>query len=184
MRRLSRNERLRKTAAVGASLALVWLAGCAGSDMTVETGYDEAYDFSSLKTFGFQTGVLSMPDGSDIDPLVAERIESAVIGTLEGKGLVYDQTGNPDFVAIVRGGRLETVVVNVGQRDNIYVPQDDWVGDPDVYDEGALLIGMMVSGSTESIWHGVGKVRLEGGPASQEQFDKWVAKILKDFPPK
>ena len=182
MRRFNMNERLRLAAAVGAAVVLVALGGCAGSDMRVETMHDETFDFSSIKTFGYQTGYFSMPDGREVDPAAVERIERAVIGALEGRGFEYVKTGDTDFVAVVRGGRLETTVEKY--KENIYAPSEVWVGDPGVYDEGALLVGMMVSGSTEAIWSGVGKVRLEDAPASQEQFDKWVAKILKGFPPK
>jgi hypothetical protein len=176
------NRGLRIVTGLVAVAALALLAGCAGSDLKIETTFDDAIDFSSLRTFGYQTGAFTTPDGVAVDPAVVDRIEDAVVGTLESKGLEFVQSGDQDFVTVVRGGRFRTIVSKY--QDNWYVPAEDWVADTKYYDEGALVIGMRVGGDPEEVWLGVGTVRLGTEPATQEFLNELAAKILEDFPPK
>ena len=77
------------------TLLSVWAAallfiGCSGGGPTVD--YDPDFDPSRLNRFG----VMKAP-GSRVDPLDAQRIESAVAGNLTAKGYRHDDP--VDFVA-------------------------------------------------------------------------------------
>jgi len=81
--------------------------GCC-STIDVQTDYDPATNFTTLKTFKWVDA-----KGSDLDknPLIKARIRDAVIATLKTKGYQQVESGEPDFFVFAHAGAKEKMNV-------------------------------------------------------------------------
>jgi Domain of unknown function (DUF4136) len=86
--------------------AVLFVAGC--STIDVQTDYDPATNFTTLKTFKWVDA-----KGSDLDkhPLIKARIRDAVIATLKTKGYQQVESGEPDFFVFAHAGAKEKMNV-------------------------------------------------------------------------
>ena len=74
-----------------AVMALVVISMTSCSSVTVNSDYDQGYDFAKLKTFGF----LKIPADAGIDQLDAKRLSNAIERVMGEKG--YTISEEPDF---------------------------------------------------------------------------------------
>lgn len=177
----------------GVSIALL-LSACATS---VNVDFDQAVDFSRLKTFS----ILGRSDVDNKDPrldssLMDKRILAAINAGLKAKAFTR-QDGNADIqvkyridvkqeiesdssgVSIGFGTFSRNVGVGVGYK----IP----TADVQSYDRGVLTIDMISGKTGQLIWRGSSGRRLYDGStpeASDKLINSIVDEILKEFPPK
>ena len=151
------------------------------SSINVSHDYDPQADFNNLKTFSW----LPFPKKADVNQLVVKRIQDAVTGELETKGLRL--SSNPDFLIAMHGATKEKLDI---QDWGYSSPRAAYWGRRDIsvqqYTEGTLILDFVDAKSKEMIWRGVATGAVDSG-ASPEQRTKRindvVAKLLAKFPP-
>jgi hypothetical protein len=168
---------------VGLCVLALLLFGCA-SAVEVNSDYDQHYDFSSLRTFGF----LPVPESAGLNQLDADRVSDAVEAELTPKG--YAASTDADFaVAMHFGKQQKTDIESWGYG---WGAGPGWrgmgVGGVDFYqyDEGTLVLDMVDMKEKKLIWRGSGMGILSDSPGMQERTDainKVVKDILAQFPP-
>ncbi|MCK6460911.1 MAG: DUF4136 domain-containing protein [Planctomycetes bacterium] len=162
-------------------LPLALLAAC--SSVSTNYDYDMSYDFSKLKTYRWA----DIPAKSDADPLVVQRVGSAVESGLKAKGYAQAE-GAPDFlVATYVGRRTRIQVTDWGYG---YGPRGHWYGGGGVdvyeYEEGSLIIDIVDAKTRQLAWRGtaIGIVDPSATPEEKtERINDAVARIFEDFPP-
>jgi hypothetical protein len=171
---------------VVAAFAL-FAAGC--STIDVQTDYDPAADFSTLKTFKWVEA-----KGSDLDknPLIKARVRDAVLNTLKAKGFQEIQSGDPDFFVFAHAGAKEKMnVTDWGYSYGAYWGPYGAYGrniDVSYYTEASLFIDVVKNNpeKDELAWRGVGTgvVSQSATPEERaENINSAVAMILEGFPP-
>ncbi len=160
--------------------ALGFLLSC--SSIQVNQDYDDAFDFSKLKTFDF----FPSNPGSKMSQLNERRVKKALDAQLTAKGYSKFST-NPDFlIALHSGAQQKTDINNYGYG----LGWHGWgMGGVDVYqyEEGTLIVDFIDSKSKNLVWRGTARSILPNNPSPEQATDlinKVVAKILEKFPPK
>lgn len=176
-------------------LLILGLAAC--SSVRVSQDYDESADFSAYRTYDWfpapreETGQLRLDN-----PLLDERVVSAIERTLASKGYSKVSGGEPDFYVYYHLSMQEKLDVRtmntyyggVGRRGRWRgwggVGFDTYV---DQYDEGMLVIDIGDARARKLVWRGSGTRRLRESPEPEEvtqQVNEAVSEILKQFPPR
>ena len=167
--------------------AVLFVAGC--STIDVQTDYDPAANFTTLKTFKWVDA-----KGSDLDknPLIKARIRDAVIATLKTKGYQQVESGEPDFFVFAHAGAKEKMnVTDWGYSYGAYWGPYGAYGrniDVSYYTEASLFIDVVKNnpGKDELAWRGVGTgvVQQTATPEERAENIKYaVETILEEFPP-
>lgn len=168
--------------------SLVFLTGC--STIQVDTDYDVKYSFDALKTF-----TISNDDTKQIDSLTADRIQSALISSLQSKGYKISTDNNDAKVSFYLTKSTFTRTdsnVQIGAGFGPYrrlgmgmsVPLDSTTR---TYDEGKLTIDIIDTKTNKLIWRGVGQDTLKSFSTPEkktEYINQVINDILKKFPPK
>lgn len=175
-------------------LSFGYLWGCSG--IRVGQDYDLLGDFSSLKTYAWQTE--RQPQTGDIrvdTTLIDARMRSAVDRSLAKKGYRKVEGKLPDFhVAYTYqiSRRIESDSVGFGfgfggggsgRYGGIGVDTGSSVRE---YDEGLWVIDLFDAASGKLIWRGTGTARVESHPKpadAEKQVNAVVEKIFSQFPP-
>ena len=166
------------------SMALVAISIMSCSSVTVNSDYDQDYNFAKLKTFGF----LKIPADAGIDQLDAKRFSDAVKKVMGDKG--YTISEEADFgVAIHFGTQTKTQIDSYGYTYAYAYGLRGPGGGVQVwqYDVGTLVIDFIDIAENELIWRGSGTKILADNPSVDEKtknINDGVAKILSQFPPK
>jgi hypothetical protein len=162
-------------------LPLALVVAC--SSVSTNYDYDTSYDFSKLRSYRWA----DIPSRSDADPLVVQRVGTAVEAQLKAKGFVPAE-GAPDFlVATYVGRRTRIQVTDWGYA---YGPHAGWYGRPvDVYEyeEGSLIVDVVDARTRRLAWRGTAIGIVDPGATPEgktERINEAVAKILEQFPPK
>ena len=172
---------------------LIYLQACSG--ITVSQDYEQAYDFSALKTYSWKAND-NNDYGLEDNDLVDNRIREAIENELSAKSFTQIDTGKPDFyvsyhvtiekkvsssnvsggVSIGRSSRGRYGSVGMGTGTSARV-----------YDQGTLLIDFTDEVNDKLIWRGISTQsvsdHLEPGE-SKVIINETVEKILQQFPPK
>ena len=158
------------------ALMAINLMSC--SSVTVNSDYDQGYDFAKLKTFGF----LKIPADAGIDQLDAKRLSDAITSVMGEKG--YTVSEEPDFgIAMHFATQAKTEIDSTSYgyygwgRGGAQVWQ---------YDEGTLVIDFIDRAKNELIWRGSGTKILADHPSIEDKIkniNAAVAEILNQFPP-
>jgi Domain of unknown function (DUF4136) len=166
-------------------ITLVAISIMSCSSVTVNSDYDQDYNFSKLKTFGF----LEIPADAGIDQLDAKRLSDAVKRVMGEKGYMVSE--EPDFgVAMHFGAQTKTQIDSYGYGYGYAYGYG--LGGPGAgaqvwqYDEGTLLIDFIDMEKNELIWRGSGTKILAGHPSVDDKvknINDAVAEILSQFPP-
>ena len=167
------------------SMVLVAISIMSCSSVTVNSDYDQDYNFAKLKTFGF----LKIPADAVIDQLDAKRLSDAVTRVMGMKG--YAVSEEPDFgVAMHFGAQTKTQIDSYGYGyGNAF---GYGLGGPGgavqvwQYNEGTLLIDFIDMKKNELIWRGSGTKILADHPSVDDKvknINDAVAEILGQFPP-
>ncbi len=162
-------------------LPLLLLAAC--SSVSTNYDYDMSYDFSKLRTYRWA----DIPSRSDADPLVVQRVGTAVEAELRAKGYAQAE-GTPDFlVATYVGRRTRIQVTDWGYG---YGPWGRWYGggglDVYEYEEGTLIVDIVDNRSRKLVWRGTAVRTIDPQATPEEKtehINEAVARIFESFPP-
>jgi len=131
--------------------------------------YDINTDFSKLKRYNW----LPIPVTSNIDPLNAKRIVTAIDTLLKARGLVKTPE-QPDFLIALTTGVLKKMDTTGGPTDY------------GIYEQGRLKLEFIDASAKDIIWQGETRVRLQPNLKPDEK-DKLiydaVVQVLMNFPP-
>ena len=171
---------------------LLW--GC--QSIQVSQDYDLSEDFSSLKTYEWQTK--TQPKTGDIrvdNPLLDTRIRSAINDSLSKKGYQRITQGKPDFyVAYKYQVRSKIGSNDVGIGVGFGLGSSGRFGgigvdtgkDISEYDESVLVIDLNDASKGDILWRGTGTARVNQHAKPEEitrGINEVVDKILSQFPP-
>ena len=181
---MSLSGRLAATALVAFSLA------CASTRVTHD--YDVNADFSSFATFAWMPQPQEMAGDARVDnPLIAERVRSAIERTLTSKGYRPTSETTPDFFV--------GYYLSLEQKLDVYTI-DNYYGrgrygrwgaasfetHVNQYDEGTLVIDIVDAEAGRLVWRGSGSRRISKSPTPQkstQRVNEAVEAILARFPP-
>jgi hypothetical protein len=181
----------RQMAAVGAA---VLVGGCAG--IKVGQDYDVKTDFTSLKTYAWQSTVQAKTGDVRVDnTLLDDRIRKAVDDRLAQKGYRKTAGGIPDFrVAysyqirrkVGSEGVQTGIGVGVGGSGSFGGVGLGTGGGVNEYDEGTLVIDFLDAANGDLLWRGTGSRRLvetTDPEKATRRVNETVERILEQFPP-
>lgn len=173
-------------------LAVSLFLGC--SSVSVTSDFDPEYDFDEFKTYRWATSKeLNPNDALAQEPLVYKRVQDAVDKELSAKGMELVESDQFDLVLIAHAGVKErTQIYNTGggYYGGWYAPYwGPYGGHTHVsnYEEGSLVIDIVHWEKKELAWRGIGTgvlKSIDDPEAVTEEVNKWVGKILAEFPPK
>ena len=160
-----------------AVLVLLTLGASRGAAQDVRYDFDKDKDFSKYKTYKWQ----GVKDADKTDDLTAKAL-SAVDAELATKGLTKTDSDEADlyidYPTIIGGSEKQSTFTGWG-----YVV--DW-GNWLVY-VGQLDLSMYDSHTKQLVWRGTASKTLDPKAKpekKQENINKAVRKLLKNFPPK
>jgi hypothetical protein len=162
-------------------LPLVLLAAC--SSVSTNYDYDMSYDFSKLRTYRWA----DIPSKADANPLVVQRVGSAVEAQLKEKGYLMAE-GTPSFLVASYVGKHNKIQVNDWGYG--YGPRGRWYGggglDVYEYEQGSLIVDIVDAKTRQLIWRGTATTVIDPSATPEQRTEKIneaVAKMFKDFPP-
>src|SRR4051812_44929192 len=170
-----------------AACAIVSFMAATVAAQKVSFDYDKSADFRSLNTFAFKKGT------SSGNPLVDERIVTAIEGVLTSRGLTKAES-NPDVIIVTHLTFEKKQDISAYSTSPGYGPYGwRWGGGWGMTDVrvreipyGTLIIDMVDVKKDALIWRGMGVKEGKAQP-KPEPVDKnvteAVAKILRNFPP-
>jgi hypothetical protein len=174
---------------VASLLALLATVVCAG--IPVDVDYDPAADFSGYRTFAWLVPE-NPPTGHPAldNPLLAERIRSAIEGELRARGYAAAAPSRADFrvgFQITLQQKLDAYTVDhyygyAPRWGPIYVPETV----VHTYDEGTLVVDIVDARQRRLVWRGWTSQRVYAKPSPEESeriIREVVAAIFERFPP-
>ena len=156
----------------------------AGQDFDVQT------DFSRYRSFDFEdplrnhTGT-SFPE----NPFLMRRIRDAIKGALGARGFRKVSERSPDFYVAyywTTAARIEVDYDGDGWFGRRYLGDSAFGTAIVEYEEGTLTIDFLDAESKTLLWRGTGTRRINSSSSPQqstETIQKWVTRILKQYPP-
>ena len=173
-----------------ATLLVAFFLGCASTRVTDD--YDVNADFSSYATFAWLPQPQEMTGDARINnPLIAERVRSAIDRTLTAKGYRPASETPPDFFV--------GYFLSLEQKLDVYTidryygagPYRRWSGagfetHVNQYEEGTLVIDIVDAAAERLVWRGSGSRRISKSPTPQkstQRVNEAVEAILARFPP-
>jgi len=164
-----------------AALALI-LAGASAAQQQVTTDHDRSANFEQYKTYSWRKIATR-------DPLMVDRIKSAVNSALAAKGWAeVPSDGDAAIVAVVTTQTQETLRTfydgfGGGWR---------WRGGfgeatttPETYTVGTLVVDIFDANSKKLIWRGaVSGTRSNNSDTNIKELHKGVNKMFNHFPPR
>ena len=172
--------------------SIMMLSACSG--ISISQDYDQAYDFSALKTFAWKPNE-DNEYGLKGNDLVDKRVRTAIVNGFSAKQYTLVDSGTPDFyisyyitieqkistsnvsggVSMGRGSRGRYGSVGISSGTQAYV-----------YDQGALLIDVTDTANNKLIWRGASSQEVSGKSdpeKSTRMINETVEKIMTQFPP-
>ena len=191
--------RWKQAFAVVGILALA--AAVVQAGVKVRAEFDKDYDFSKVRTFGWDAAgagevKLLMKEGGDPEQIRARwepTIKDAVERELTKRGLVPATTGTPDIVMhyyFLSGPNSESQF-----RGQFVGAVPPW-GLPDfemtttsfkIFEQGTLVLDFIDGPKRQIVWRGVAEaeVNRQNSPAKRDQrLREAVGELLKKYPPK
>jgi len=153
----------------------------------VSFDFDKTADFTKFRTFAFREGTKSN------NPLVDERIVTAIAGALTARGMTRDDT-RPDLVVVTHLTFEKSKDISTFSTAPMYGGYGwGWGGgwgstDIRVVDilTGTLVIDLVDVAKGSMIWRGIGTKEVKSNPKPKDvdkNVSQAVTKILKNFPP-
>jgi Domain of unknown function (DUF4136) len=162
------------------SIALVTLSGVASVAEQVKTDYDRGANFSQYKTYSWSSVRTK-------DPLLVDRIKSAVDSALTAKGLTKVDSGGDvsiNAMAITRNHQTLNTFYDGGFGGWRWGGFGDATTTTETYKVGTLVVDLFDTQSKELIWRGSASDTLSNDSNKNiKNLDKGVAKMFKHFPP-
>lgn len=148
----------------------------------VKTDYDRDANFSKYKTFSFEKIQTK-------DPLLVDRIKSAVSASLTAKGLSQvDSGGDVSIVAVQMTNTqqtLDTFYNGFGGGWRFGGRFGDATTTTETYQVGTLVVDLFDSSTKELLWRGSVSDTLSNNSGNNiKKLDKGVEKMFKKYPPK
>lgn len=148
----------------------------------VKTDYDRDANFSKYKTFSFEKIQTK-------DPLLVDRIKSAVSASLTAKGLSQvDSGGDVSIVAVEMTNTqqtLDTFYNGFGGGWRFGGRFGDATTTTETYQVGTLVVDLFDSSTKELLWRGSVSDTLSNNSGNNiKKLDKGVEKMFKKYPPK
>ncbi|HWY71926.1 MAG TPA: DUF4136 domain-containing protein [Terriglobales bacterium] len=161
---------------------LVFVLTAASLAQQVKTDYDRDANFSKYKTFSFEKIQTK-------DPLLVDRIKSAVSTALTAKGLSQVESGGDISVVAVEmtntQQRLDTFYNGFGGGWRWGGRFGDATTTTETYQVGTLIVDMFDSSTKELLWRGSASDTLSNkSDKNIKNLDKGVQKMFKNYPPK
>jgi hypothetical protein len=164
-------------------LGLILLAAC----NNIRTDYDTGIDFTQYKSFCWLEGCLFTFTGPSYlnDSLVQSRVKEAIIGSMQNKGLRYDDDQPDLLVDFHITIENEKAIYYHGIQDDPYYYRTTFLQPEEVnLTKGSLLIHIVDREKGEVIWQSQAVGYLDTPPdLSEKNIRKGIRKVLKDFPP-
>ncbi len=178
---------------ISAAAVLFLLSACTTN---VNVDYDQAVNFSQLKTFAVVARSNTDSKDTRIDsPLMDKRIVAAIEAGLKARAFTR-QDANPDIqvkyrVDVKQEIESDSSGVSIGigsfsRRVGVGVGYNLPAADVQSYDRGVLTIDMVSGKTGQLIWRGSSGRRLYDGStpeASDKLINSIVNEILEVFPP-
>ncbi len=162
------------------SIAIVMLMSVAALAQQVKTDYDRKANFTQYKTYSWSS-VKSK------DPLVVNRIKSAVDSTLAAKGLTeVDSGGDLSVVAMEITNNEQTLntFYDGGFGGRRFGGFGDATTTTETYKVGTLVVDLVDTQSKELVWRGSSSDTLSNeSDKNIKNLNKGVEKMFKHFPP-
>src|ERR1700737_3753473 len=166
-------------ARMGASVGLSLVLAGALLAQSVKTDYDHNANFSQYKTYSWEKVQTK-------DPLMVDRIKSAVNSALAAKGITE----------VPSGGDVEVSAVEVTKNQETQNTLYDGFGGrrfggfgyatttTDTYKVGTLIVNLFDAKAEKLIWRSSASDTLSNNPnKNTKNLDKGVEKMFKHFPP-
>lgn len=176
--RSARGSARRADVLMAAVMALA-VGGC-GSSMTVATDYDRAANFAPLKTYSWRPGT-PLPN-----PLMSDRVVSAVDAQLKAKGLTRVETGG-DVSVTYHAAADKTMDVQSFSSGGAYSCWGGCTTSTTVtpVTVGTLIVDLVDTKTDKMLWRGSASDTVSDNPAENEKkVNDGVKKMFEGFPPK
>jgi hypothetical protein len=163
------------------SIAMLFVLTAASFAQQVKTDYDRTANFAQYKTYSWQKVETK-------DPLLSDRIKSAVDSALTAKGWTQvPEGGNISLVATeitTNQETLNTYYNSFGGGRRFGGGFAESTTTPEVYRVGTLVVDMFDAQTNKLVWRGSASDTLSNkSDKNIKNLDKGVQKMLKDFPP-
>jgi Domain of unknown function (DUF4136) len=170
--------KIQKTIAL--SIAMILLTAAASVAQQVKTDYDRNLNFSQYKTYSWSKVQTK-------DPLLVDRIKSAVNSALAAKGLTQvDSGGDISIVAmeITKNRQTLNTFYDGGFGGWRWGGFGDATTTTETYKVGTLVVDLFDTQSKELVFRGSSSDTLSNNSDKNiKNLDKGVAKMFKHFPP-
>jgi len=159
---------------------------CASSK--VQTDYDKSAAYNTFKTYQWlkQESVVSTMGYEDVDnSSISQTVQAIADKVLNGKGFRLIDQDNPDFLITYYAGLKKRV--NVNEYGYSYGEWQSGLYDRNrnvqAYQEGLLMIDIILGSSKELVWRGWLTGIIEEPNSAGQKIDNAVKEILHKFPP-
>ena len=183
-------QKLPQFAVLTLALGLL-LTGCAGSSLPrPNVDYNQGYDFSGIKTFGYLPRRGGPVDSNVISDMEVQRMHQAFARALRARG--WEFTEDRDSADILASWHLvaqERTDVRSYNATSFY---QCWGCGPSVsdvsvrqYTRGTLIFDLIDQDMRKSVWRGIMQSRIDvSQPAvDQDHFNAIADTMLESFPP-
>ena len=165
-----------------ASLMLLLAGACVAEQ--VKTDYDRSANFGQYKTYSWQNVTTR-------DPLMADRIKSAVNAALAAKGWMEVASGGGDAAVVAIETTQDQQSLNTfydgfggGWRWRGFGGVGEATTTVETYKVGTLVVDNFDGSSKKLIWRGSASDTLSNNSGKNiKELDKGVAKMFSHFPP-
>jgi hypothetical protein len=161
-------------------VGLMLLFAGRSSAAAVKTDYDRNANFAQYKTYSWERVQTR-------DPLMVDRIKSAVNGSLAAKGLTEVPTGGDLSIVAIEVTHnqqtLDTFYNNFG-GDRRFGGFGDATTTTETYRVGTLVVDLSDPATKKLVWRGSASDTLsDKSEKNIDNLDKGVVKMFKKFPP-
>jgi hypothetical protein len=178
---------------ISMALMITLLGACSG--IPVSQDFEQGFDFSSLKTFSWDSNEEDQWGLADSNELVDRRIRSAIENTLTAQQFNQVDAAKADFQVLYNvqveqrinssnvSGGISMGRSSRGRHGSIGISTGSQVR---TYEQGTLLIDVIDVASDKLVWRGTSSQALQDLSDPQrltDHINATVAAILKQFPP-
>lgn len=171
---------MRMAKPIALSVAMILLTTAASVAQQVKTDYDRNANFSQYKTYSWSSVKTK-------DPLLVDRIKSAVNSALAAKGLTQvDSGGDISIVAmeITRNQQTLNTFYDGGFGRWRWGGFGDATTTTEIYKVGTLVVDLFDTQSKDLVFRGSSSDTISNNSDKNiKNLDKGVTKMFKHFPP-
>lgn len=173
---------MRPLVTVVLSIALAAVS-TACSTMSVTADHDSRVDFGSYTSFALFERPAKERRGPQMSDLVDGRIAASVAADLSSKGLASVPAESADILVTFSTAIRKRVVVNHGWYGYRWRYWGGGMTSVNSYPEGTLVIDIIDRRNRELVWRGVGAGAFSKMNPTDDQVQKKVTRVLRQFPP-